>query len=187
MRLAGLAGLIAGAVSMAAGEYVSMKAQSELLERELEMERIELRRNPAVETAELAQIYEGRGIRADRARHMAEEVMRDPEVALEAHAREELGIDPSSLGSPVGAAASSFASFAVGAVGPLVPWFLTSGSAAVLASMVVGVVMAIVVGASLAWFTGRSAIRSATRQVAIAAVAAGATYAVGSLVGVGVT
>jgi vacuolar iron transporter family protein len=165
---------------------VSMRAQAELLERELEMERVELRRNPAYETAELAQIYESRGLPAESARMVAEEVMSDPEVALETHAREELGIDPSSLGSPVGAAASSFGSFAIGAVVPLLPWFLTSGTAAVLASIVLGTAMAVAVGVALALFTGRSKVRSAARQVAIAAGASGVTYAVGAVVGVGV-
>src|SRR5688500_7586619 len=103
VRLAGLAGLIAGSVSMAAGEDVSMKAQSELLEHELDMERIELRRNPHDETAELTEIYVSRGIGHEQARSLAEQVMKDPEQALEVHAREELGIDPSSLGSPIAA------------------------------------------------------------------------------------
>src|SRR6476660_879319 len=92
VRLAGLAGLISGAVSMAAGEYVSMKAQTELYERELELERRELRRNPHVETVELTQIYQSRGVDPDRARELAEQMMKDPEMALQTHAREELGI-----------------------------------------------------------------------------------------------
>jgi len=186
VRLAGLAGLIAGAVSMAAGEYVSMRAQSELLERELDMERIELRRNPHVETVELSQLYASRGIDPDRARAMAEDVMRDPELALEAHAREELGIDPRSLGSPVKAAVSSFVSFTVGAVLPLLPWFFAHGTAAIVASVLLGALGAIAVGTALARFTGRPVLRSAARQLAIAAVAAGFTFGVGKVVGVGV-
>src|SRR4051812_5494645 len=125
VRLAGLAGLVAGSVSMAAGEYVSMKAQSELLERELEMERIELRRNPNVEIAELSQIYQSRGIDPDAALVMARSVMHDPKLALETHAREELGINPESLGSPVAAAAASLCAFAIGAFLPLLPWLFT--------------------------------------------------------------
>lgn len=186
VRLAGLAGLIAGAVSMAAGEYVSMKAQAELLEHELDMERIELRRNPHVETAELADIYASRGIAADQARELAEQVMKDPEHALEVHAREELGIDPGSLGSPIMAAVTSFLSFAVGGVLPLLPWFFTRGGAAVTGSVVLGALGAIAVGTALARFTGRSMVRSALRQLAIAAVAAGVTWAIGSVVGVSV-
>ncbi len=187
VRLAGLAGLVAGAVSMGAGEYVSMRAQAELLERELEMERIELRRNPQVETVELSQIYASRGVAPDQARAMAEDVMRDPDRALEAHAREELGINPRELGSPVGAATSSFGSFAVGALLPLLPWFFAHGTAAVVASVVLGALGAVAVGTALARFTGRPALRSAGRQLLIAAVAATVTWLVGSLVGVGVS
>lgn len=186
VRLAGLAGLIAGAVSMAAGEYVSMKAQAELLQRELEMERIELRRNPQVETMELSQLYADRGIHPVRAQALAEDIMRDPELALETHAREELGIDPSALGSPVRAAGSSFVSFTVGAALPLLPWFVTQGAAAVVASVVLGALGAIAVGLALARFTGRPPLRVAARQLGIATVAAAATSTVGALVGVSV-
>ena len=187
VRLAGLAGLISGAVSMAAGEYVSMKAQTELLERELELERRELHRNPHVETVELTQIYQSRGVDPDRARELAQEMMRDPELALQTHAREELGIDPEQLGSAQGAAISSFIAFAFGAIVPLFPWFLTTGTAATVASVVLGLVAATVVGALLARFTGRSILFSSARQVGIAAFAAGVTFLVGNLVGVGVS
>jgi len=182
VRLAGLAGLVAGSVSMAAGEYVSMKAQSELLERELEMERIELRRNPHVEIAELAQIYQSRGIDPD-----ASLVMDDPNLALETHAREELGINPNSLGSPVAAAAASLGAFAVGAFLPLLPWLFASGTAATIGSVVLGIVGALAVGTALATFTGRSRLFSAARQLAIAVIAASVTYLVGRAVGVGVS
>jgi len=187
VRLAGLAGLVAGSVSMAAGEYVSMKAQSELLERELEMERIELRRNPNVEIAELAQIYQSRGIDPDAALVMARSVMHDPKLALETHAREELGINPDSLGSPVAAAAASLCAFAVGAFLPLLPWLFTSGTAATVGSVVLGIVGALAVGTALAGFTGRSRLFSAGRQLAIAVLAASVTYLVGRAVGVGVS
>ncbi len=186
VRLAGLAGLIAGAVSMAAGEYVSMRAQAELLERELDMERIELRRNPHVETAELTQIYQSRGMDPDRARELAEEMMANPDLALETHAREELGIDPHELGSPVGASVSSFVAFALGALLPLLPWFFARGGGATVASVVLGALGAIGVGIALSRFTGRSAAVSAGRQLLIATVAATVTFAVGSAVGVGV-
>ncbi len=187
VRLAGLAGLIAGAVSMAAGEYVSMRAQTELLERELELERTEHRRNPQVETVELSQIYESRGMDPDRAQELAQEMMRDPDLALETHAREELGIDPASLGSPHAAAVSSFFAFAAGALLPLLPWFFGSGTAATIASVVVGALAAVAVGVALSRFTGRSAVRSALRQLLIAAGAATITWLVGNAVGVGVT
>ena len=185
VRLAGLAGLIGGAFSMASGEYGSMKAQAELLEAELEMERLEIERRPENERRELAAIYRSRGIEAGAADEMATQMHRDPEVALETHAREELGIDPSQLGSPLVAAASSFGSFALGALVPLVPWFIGSGDAATAASAVVGIVVAAVVGVVLSRFTGRSPLRTAARYVALAALAAGVTYLVGSAVGLG--
>lgn len=186
VRLAGIAGLVAGAVSMAAGEYISMRAQAELLERELAIEREAQRRNPELELIELAKIYEARGMEPGLAHELATTMMRDPEVALETHAREELGIDPDELGSPIAAAVWSFLAFSAGASVPLVPWLVGGGNGAVLASMLLAVVAACVIGVVLANFTGRSRWYSAFRQTAIAAVAAAITYAVGSLVGVGV-
>lgn len=186
VRVAGLAGLVAGAVSMAAGEWVSMKAQTELLERELEMERREHRRNPNVEIVELAEIYQSRGIESGAALQMARDVMADPEQALEVHAREELGVDPNELGDPNQAALSSFAAFAVGGLLPLLPWFFTGGTSAVVASIVLGVFGAVTVGALLARFTDRPWLTSVARQVAIAAGAAAITYGIGAAVGTGV-
>lgn len=184
VRLAGLAGLIAGAISMAAGEYNSMRVQSELLERELDLERLEIRRNPEFETAELAEVYESRGMGAGQAREMAEAVMQDPEVALETHAREELGVDPAQLGSPLGAATSSFTAFSVGAVVPLVPWFLGSGTAAIAASLTAAVLAAVAVGVAIGRFTGRPLVRTVSRQVIFTLVPAALTFAIGSAVGV---
>ncbi len=183
VRVAGLAGLVAGAISMAAGEYVSMQAQRELLEHELELERRELHRNPQKETAELAQIYRSRGISDHLAMEMAEELMSDPEHALEVHAREELGIDPGELGNPVHAAGSSFVAFAVGAALPLLPWFFGGGTAAVLASVVLGLVGALAVGIAIGVAARTSIWRSGLRQVAIAGGAAALTYAIGDAVG----
>jgi VIT1/CCC1 family predicted Fe2+/Mn2+ transporter len=184
VRLAGLAGLVGGAFSMAAGEYVSMKAQSELLERELELERIEIRRRPENERRELAAIYRERGVAPDVADELATHMMRDPDLALETHAREELGIDPNELGSPTQASLSSFLAFAFGALLPLLPWFVTKGAAAAVASVVIGALAAVGIGLALAAFTGRSPARSAVRQLAIAGAAAGVTYAVGNVVGI---
>jgi vacuolar iron transporter family protein len=184
VRLAGLVGLVGGAFSMAAGEYVSMKAQKELLERELEIERVEIARRPDNERRELAQIYRSRGVAADVADRLATEMMADPDLALETHAREELGIDPGELGSPVQSATSSFAAFAIGAVVPVVPWFFGGGGAAVAASIVAGVLAALVIGVLLARFTERPVVPSAVRQLVIAALAAGVPYGIGSLVGV---
>lgn len=186
VRIAGLAGLIAGAISMAAGEYNSMRVQKELLERELAIERRELRRNPHIEMMELALIYQSRGMDADRARELAEATMQDEDLALETHAREELGIDPNELGSPIQAAVSSFLAFSVGAVIPLVPWFFGGGTAATVATLVVALLAAAIVGFVVSRFTERHRGMTILRQVAFTAIPAAITYAVGSAVGVGV-
>ena len=181
--VAGIAGLLAGAASMAAGEYVSMKAQSELVERELSIERQSLTKQPELETRELEAIYLGRGVDPNAARMMAEAVMEDLDVALEVHAREELGIDPGETGQPWLAAGASFVAFAVGATIPLMPWFFAEGDAAILMSTALGLAAAAIVGVVLARFTERSAFRTATRQVAWAAAACTATWLTGSWVG----
>ena len=184
VRLAGVAGLIAGSCSMAAGEYISMRAQRELFERELDLERAEIRRWPDAERRELALLYEGRGLEPQLAEDLATAMMRDPEVALDTHAREELGIDPGELGSPWQASASSFLSFAVGALIPLAPFLALSGTAGLIAAAVVSGVAALAIGAALSVFTGRSWLWSALRQFLISAVAAGVTYSIGAAVGV---
>ncbi len=184
VRLAGVAGLVAGAFSMSAGEYVSMRAQTELLERELALEHHEIENRPEGERRELVHIYESRGIEPDMARQLAKEMMRTPELALETHAREELGINPAALGSPIQAAVSSFIAFAFGAVLPLLPWLIASGTGATLASVIIGAAAAIGVGVALSFFTRRSWWRSALRQLLISAVAAGATFGIGHAVGV---
>lgn len=185
VRLAGLAGLIAGAVSMATGEYVSMRAQAELFERELAIEGRAIRENPGLETLELRKIYESRGLEPELAEELATAMMSNPETALDVHAREELGIDPDELGSPVGAAASSFVSFAIGASLPLLPWLFGGGDAALVATIVLGVVGAAALGAVVGWLSGRSLAYAAARQVVIATLAAAVTYGIGALVGVG--
>ena len=184
VRLAGLAGLLAGAFSMAAGEYVSMSAQSELLQRELAIERRELERHPEAEIKELAATYRRRGVAADQAEEVARAVMNDPAVALEVHAREELGVSPGQTGNPWQAAFSSFISFSVGAVLPLLPWFFAHGTGAALASIVLGALAAFALGWALGIFTGRNRLLSALRQLGIAVVASAVTYGIGSVVGV---
>jgi vacuolar iron transporter family protein len=181
--VAGVAGLLAGASSMAAGEYVSMKAQSELVERELDIERRSLIRQPAAETRELAAIYRQRGLDHDRAQELAEAVMLDPEVALEVHAREELGVDPSATGNPTAAAISSFVAFAIGALIPLAPWFFGSGTAAIVASAMLGLLTAGTVGAVLARFTERSIVKTALRQITWAVLSCAVTWIIGTLLG----
>ncbi len=181
--LAGVSGLLAGAASMAAGEYVSVKAQGELIERELAIERISIAEEPKAEIAELAAIYESRGIEAEQAEVMASAVMADPEVALEVHAREELGIDPEAVANPLMAAGSSFVAFAIGAALPLLPWFVAEGTAAILASVIVGLLASWMVGWVLAVFTERSKVRTALRQAGLAVAACALTWAIGSLLG----
>lgn len=187
VRLAGLAGLIGGAVSMAAGEYASTTAQSELLERELERERTEIAHRPEHEQAELIDLYRRRGIDEDVATKFVSQLMRDPELALRTHAQEELGVDPGSFGEPRVIAFWSFLAFAAGALVPLAPWFFGGGTAAVLVAVGLTAAGALCVGAALARFTGRSVVSSALRQLAFAAIPAVVTFAVGSVVGVGPT
>lgn len=182
----GLAGLVGGAISMAIGEYVSVTANRELLERELAVERQEIESDPAGETRELAGIYMQQGIERSLAMSVAEQVMADPTTALEAHAREELGLDPAQLGSPVGAALASFGAFAIGAALPLLPWFVAAGTAAIAVSLVLGVVAAAVLGGGLARLTHRSVWRGVSRQVGLLLCAFVVTTAIGTLVGAAV-
>ena len=184
VRLAGLAGLISGAFSMAAGEYLSMTAQKELFERELEIERRELQRHPEAETRELASTFQRRGLSEEDALRVAQAVMRDPEVALVVHAQEELGVSPHRTGRPWQAAASSFVSFGVGAIIPLFPWFFTGGRLGVILSIILGAAGAVAVGLTIAAFTGRIRFRPPARQLVFAIVAAGVTYGVGRIIGV---
>ena len=186
VRLAGLAGLLAGAISMGAGEWVSVTAQNELIGRELDVERRELARHPEAETAELTRLYVSRGVPAAPAREAAEAVMREPATALSVHAQEELGVRPDTLANPWLVALASFLSFAVGAALPVVPWFIGSGTSATLASISIGVVAATIVGALIGRLAERSVVRSAARQVLILLGACAVTYALGRAIGVNV-
>ena len=183
VRLAGIAGLVAGAFSMASGEYLSMQAQSELFERELDIERTALRESPDLERQELIGIYRSKGLDATLAEELADTMMRNPELALETHAREELGIDPTAVGSPWQASGISLVTFAFGALLPLLPWFFLSGGAAIVWSIGIGIIASLAVGALLGRFTGRSKVFSALRQLGVAVLAASVTYGVGRLVG----
>ncbi len=184
VRLAGLAGLLGGAFSMAAGEYISMRAQSELFQREIEIERREIERHPKGEMRELVHLYETRGMPTELAQQVASEMMANPQVALETHAREELGIDPSSTGKPLQAAFWSFLTFALGAFVPLLPFLFSSGSTATLWAVGAAGISALAVGGLLSIFTGRKWWFSALRQLLICAAAGAVTYSVGSAIGV---
>ena len=185
VRLAGIAGLVAGAFSMATGEYLSVQAQRELFERELAIERKALAESPELERAELIAIYRSKGIDESLAEDLATSMMRSPELALETHAREELGIDPTAVSSPWVVALTSFLTFAVGALLPLLPWLFGSGTAAVVGSVAIAAVAASAVGAVLGRMSGRSALRGALRQLGVASLAAAVTFGIGRLVGVG--
>ncbi len=188
VRLAGLAGAIAGAVSMAAGEWVSISAQNDLVERELEVERRELLHNTTSETSELVDMYEAHGMTRASAQSAAEQVMREPERALVVHAREEFGVDPYDLPSPWRAAVLSLVCFLVGALAPVVPWFFdVSGTAPKMTSLVIGAVAAAVVGALLGRLSERPLAPAMIRQVLIVLAACAVTYLVGRLVGINVS
>jgi vacuolar iron transporter family protein len=187
VRLAGIAGLLAGAFSMAAGELVSVRAQQELVEKEVEVERQELAQEPEAELRELIGMYRAQGLTPDDAGTVARILSKNPKIALDTHARLELGVDPDAPGSAVKAAIFSFVSFAIGAILPLLPWFFTQGTSAVIASVVIGGLAALGLGAMIGSFAGRSIWKTALRQLAVAAVAAGVTYGVGSLLGVSTT
>jgi VIT1/CCC1 family predicted Fe2+/Mn2+ transporter len=183
--LAGVAGLLAGAFSMAAGEYISMRVQREVFERLIHLEAHELGSEPEAERLELVEIYVRKGISRDLAERLAEELMRDPDVALDTHAREELGLDPDEgLGSPWAAAGSSFATFSLGAFVPLVPFMFSSGTPAVVVSAVLSLVALFSIGAGISVLTGRTFYLSGLRMMLIGAAAAAITFAVGTILNV---
>jgi VIT1/CCC1 family predicted Fe2+/Mn2+ transporter len=183
--LAGLAGLLAGASSMAAGEYVSMRAQRELFERQLRLEEAELLLSPEEERAELALIYRAKGVPADEAEQLADRIIADPKVALDTLAREELGLDPSELGSPWGASIGSFLAFAGGAIIPVVAYFFGAGWPHFGVSAVMSGTALFAVGIGVSLFTGRSALYSGARQLGLGAAAAALTYVIGLAIGAG--
>ena len=184
--LTGVAGLLAGAFSMAAGEYLSMLSQREMFEHQIGEERDELKLYPKEEAAELALIYAARGIPIEEARGIAKRLIANPKQALDTLAREELGLNPDDLGSPWGAAISSFAAFAVGAMLPLAPFLLGGGPLALPIAVGVTGAALFAVGAALSLFSGRNAVFGGLRMLLIGALAGGATFGIGQLLGVGV-
>nr|WP_152627982.1 VIT1/CCC1 transporter family protein [Streptacidiphilus neutrinimicus] len=179
--LTGLAGLAAGAFSMAAGEYTSVASQGEMVQAELALERRELERNPQEELAELAQLYVERGVEPKLAFEVAQQLSADPERALEVHAREELGIDPDDLPSPLVAAVSSFTAFALGALLPLLPYLL--GATSLLPAVGIAAVGLFAAGAVVSKVTARSWWFSGLRQLLLGGAAAGVTFLLGHLIG----
>ena len=183
--LTGLAGLVAGAFSMATGEYTSVQSQNELVRAEVELERRELRRNPEREQQELAEAFVDKGVDPALATQVAEQVSRDPDEALRLHAQEELGVDPTELPSPWVAAFSSFSAFSLGAIVPLLTFF--AGVSALWPAFVVAGVSLFAAGAVVARLTDKPSWYGGLRQVLLATLAAGVTYAVGRAIGASVT
>ncbi len=182
--ISGIAGLLAGAFSMAAGELISVTSQREMLERQIAAERDELAQYPEAEAAELSLIYQARGLPKEDADRFAERIVANPKYALDALAREELGVDPAELGSARGAAISSFFSFSIGALVPLAPFAFARGQSAFVASIALTAVALFSVGAAISLFSGHGAIRGGLRMLLVGTMAAGATFIIGRALGV---
>jgi len=181
--LAGVAGLLAGSFSMAAGEFISMSSQREMFQREISLERAELEEKPEEERSELALIYRAKGLSRPDAERLADKIMADRAVALDTLAREELGLDPGQLGSPWVAAASSLLAFATGALVVVLPYLIGSGTVALLAAIVLALAAMFGVGATIGALNGRSAVRMGLRQMAVGTLAAAVTFGIGHLIG----
>ena len=184
--LAGVAGLLAGAFSMGAGEYISMRSQRDLYEHQLRLEEAELREWPEEEEEELVLIYQAKGLTREESETIAKRIMARPQVALETMAREELGLDPSQLGWPWGAAVSSFAAFVLGAIVPILPYIFDAGRLSFILSAALSAGALVAVGGLLAGLTGRSATWGAVRMLLAGGAAAAVTFGVGHLIGVSV-
>jgi VIT1/CCC1 family predicted Fe2+/Mn2+ transporter len=183
VMVTGLAGLLAGAFSMAAGEYTSVASQRDLLARQVAMEKREIEEAPEEEAAELALIFKQKGLSTEQASRTAAEILKHPESALDTLVREELGLDPEDLGSPWSAAWSSFVMFAIGALVPLLPFLLFHGRGAAAGSAGLAAVVLAAVGGLVGFLSGTGVVRSAARMVGLAALAGGVTYLVGGLFG----
>jgi VIT1/CCC1 family predicted Fe2+/Mn2+ transporter len=180
---AGIAGLLAGAFSMAAGEYISMRSQREAYQREMSLEAMELRDDPEAEAEELALIYRAKGLDSEQAAQAAAAIMKDRDTALDTMAREELGLDPGALGSPWSAAMSSLLAFAFGAVVVVLPFLFGSGRAAVICAIALAALALFVVGAAIGVLNGRGAVRSGARQLLIGGAAALLVFGIGHQLG----
>jgi VIT1/CCC1 family predicted Fe2+/Mn2+ transporter len=185
--LTGLAGLLAGAISMALGEWISVQSSRELYQKQIRTEREEIAANPEEESEELALIYQARGLDEGPARQLAQQIMSNREGALEALSRDELGIDPEELGgSAWEAAITSFVLFAIGAIVPVLPYFFFSGATAIVVSAIFSAIGLFGIGTAITLFTGRSVISSGTRQMLFGLAAAAVTFLIGRIIGVSV-
>ncbi|TCC40038.1 hypothetical protein E0H75_38870 [Kribbella capetownensis] len=183
--MTGLAGLVAGACSMASGEFTSVSSQTELMKAEIEVERRELRIHPEEEERELAMMYEAKGLRPELAAQVARELTVNADVALEVHVREELGVDPNDLPSPWVAAGSSFAAFALGALVPLIPFIFGAGS--VLPALLLSAIGLVVTGGIVGKITARPFWYGGGRQLLLGGLSAAVTFAIGLAVGTGLS
>jgi VIT1/CCC1 family predicted Fe2+/Mn2+ transporter len=183
--LSGIAGLLAGAFSMGAGEYLSMRSQREMFEHQIGLEREELKEYPKEEAAELALIYEAKGLSKEEAQEISEKLIAEPDQALNTLAREELGLNPEQLGSPWGATLSSFSFFAIGAMIPLCPFLFLTGHSTLWVSILFTGAALFLVGAALSLFTGKRVIGGGLRMLVIGGGAGAATFFIGKLLGVG--
>jgi vacuolar iron transporter family protein len=182
--LAGVAGLLAGAFSMAVGEYISVRSQRELLEHQLKFERAQIRDTPDKEREILARVYRGRGFSEEEASRFVDLVFADPEHAATLLIFEEVGLDSRSIGSPAAAAGSSFVAFMIGALVPLIPYLLLAGGAAFGTSLGVSLAGLALLGFGISRLTHRPPLYASVRQVFLGGAAAAVTFAVGSIIGV---
>lgn len=187
VRLAGLASLIAGAFSMAVGEYISMRGQIELLQGVLEEERRQLESRPATAEAQLQEVLTADGLTPATARTASLELAANPPKAMAVYARGKLGINPDELGSAWGAAGSSLVMFGLGALVPLLPWFFVGGSVGLIISLILAAIAAALIGLYLGYYSGGSQLRATLRQLLLVALAAGVTYTIGRLFHVNLT
>ena len=186
VALAGIAGLLAGAISMALGEWISVLSGREAFNRQVEIEREELELNPEEERAELVLIYQAKGLSEEAARITADRVFENRETALDTLVREELGMSEENAASPTVAAVTSFLLFAVAALLPAFPWFFADGGLAIGLSLGLGAAGLFLLGAAVTLWTGRSALYSGARQLALGLAAAGITYGIGAALGVAI-
>jgi VIT1/CCC1 family predicted Fe2+/Mn2+ transporter len=181
--IAGIAGLLAGAFSMAVGEYISVRSQREVLDYQVGLQRSQLRADPASEAVILRDIYRSRGLSSAEADLIVKGVMADHETAVDTFVREEIGLSEQTMGSPLAAAGSSFTAFSIGAIIPVVPYVLAAGTVAFWGSLIVSVVALFAVGAAVSTLTHRPPLLVGARQAGLGLAAAAVTYGIGSLLG----
>jgi len=184
--IAGVAGLLAGAFSMAVGEYISVRSQREVLDYQIRLQGTQLREDPASEAAILRDIYRSRGLSDAEADLIVKSVMADHETAVETFVREEIGLSEQTMGSPLAAAGSSFTAFSIGAIIPVVPYVLAAGTVAFWGSLLVSVAALFAVGAAVSTLTHRPPLLVGARQAGLGLAAAAVTYGIGSLLGASV-